>query len=51
VVRGGSWNNDDQNVRSANRNRNDPQERNNNLGFRFVVSHGFRPGVPLCALG
>ena len=32
--RGGSWNNTARNCRSANRNRNTPQNRNNNLGFR-----------------
>lgn len=39
VVRGGSWNNNPNNLRAANRNRNNPQNRNNNLGFR-LVSHG-----------
>ncbi|MBM4377623.1 MAG: SUMF1/EgtB/PvdO family nonheme iron enzyme [Deltaproteobacteria bacterium] len=35
VNRGGSWNNDDpSNVRSANRNRNEPTNQNDNLGFR-----------------
>jgi formylglycine-generating enzyme required for sulfatase activity len=34
VNRGGSWNNNAQNCRSANRNRNTPDNRNNNLGFR-----------------
>ncbi|MBQ4143873.1 MAG: SUMF1/EgtB/PvdO family nonheme iron enzyme [Thermoguttaceae bacterium] len=34
VNRGGSWNNNAQNCRSANRNRNTPDDRNNNLGFR-----------------
>ena len=34
VVRGGSWNNDPQNLRTANRNRNTTDNRNNNLGFR-----------------
>jgi hypothetical protein len=34
VVRGGSWNNNPQNLRSANRNRNTTDNRNNNLGFR-----------------
>ena len=32
--RGGSWNNNANNCRSANRNRNNPGNRNNNLGFR-----------------
>ena len=34
VIRGGSWNNNAQNARSAYRNRNEPDNRNNNLGFR-----------------
>jgi formylglycine-generating enzyme required for sulfatase activity len=34
VNRGGAWNNDAANVRAANRNRNDPGNRNDNLGFR-----------------
>ena len=32
--RGGGWNNNARNCRSANRNRNTPENRNNNLGFR-----------------
>lgn len=35
---GGSWNNDAQNCRVANRNNNTPSNRNNNIGFRFVSS-------------
>lgn len=35
--RGGSWNNDPENCRSANRNRNTPENRNNNLGFRLAL--------------
>jgi len=35
-VRGGSWNNKPDRVRSANRNRNNPTHRNNNQGFRLV---------------
>ena len=38
VNRGGSWNNNAENCRSANRNRNTPDNRNNNLGFRVVLS-------------
>ncbi|MEE9394459.1 MAG: SUMF1/EgtB/PvdO family nonheme iron enzyme [Planctomycetota bacterium] len=38
VNRGGSWNNKAQNCRSANRNRNSPDNRNNNLGFRLVLA-------------
>ena len=36
VLRGGSWNNNPQNVRAANRNRNDATNRNNNSGFRLA---------------
>lgn len=36
VNRGGSWNSTARNVRAANRNRNDPGNRNDNLGFRLV---------------
>ncbi|MDE0518391.1 MAG: SUMF1/EgtB/PvdO family nonheme iron enzyme [Oligoflexia bacterium] len=36
VLRGGSWNNKAQNLRSANRNNNNPDNRNNNIGFRLV---------------
>ena len=35
VNRGGSWNNTADNARAANRNRNNPGNRNNNLGFRL----------------
>ena len=38
VNRGGSWNNNARNCRSANRNRNNPGNRNNNLGFRLVLA-------------
>lgn len=36
VLRGGSWNNNPENLRSANRNRNNPTNRNNNNGFRVA---------------
>jgi hypothetical protein len=36
VNRGGSWNNNAVNCRSANRNRNSPGNRNDNLGFRLL---------------
>lgn len=36
--RGGSWNNNPVNCRVANRNNNDPGNRNNNLGFRLARS-------------
>ncbi len=36
VVRGGGWNKNSQNCRTANRNRNTPDNRNNNLGVRLL---------------
>ncbi|WP_353485325.1 SUMF1/EgtB/PvdO family nonheme iron enzyme [Haliscomenobacter sp.] len=36
VLRGGSWNNNPQNVRAANRNNNTPDNRNNNIGCRLA---------------
>ncbi|MBO5123900.1 MAG: SUMF1/EgtB/PvdO family nonheme iron enzyme [Spirochaetaceae bacterium] len=38
VNRGGSWNNNADNCTVSNRNYNDPNNRNNNLGFRLVRS-------------
>ena len=38
VLRGGSWNNTTRNCRSANRNRNNPSNRNDNNGFRLALS-------------
>ncbi|MGO9466262.1 MAG: SUMF1/EgtB/PvdO family nonheme iron enzyme [Isosphaeraceae bacterium] len=38
VNRGGSWNNTPRNCRPANRNRNEPTNRNNNLGFRVAAA-------------
>ncbi|MCH8957176.1 SUMF1/EgtB/PvdO family nonheme iron enzyme [candidate division KSB1 bacterium] len=35
-MRGGSWNNNPNNIRCANRNRNNPTNQNNNNGFRCV---------------
>ncbi|MBN1203037.1 MAG: SUMF1/EgtB/PvdO family nonheme iron enzyme [Anaerolineae bacterium] len=44
VVRGGSWNNNQNNARCAYRNNNNPNNRNNNIGFRVVcASHIFVP--------
>jgi len=37
VNRGGGWNNTAENCRSANRNGNTLENRNNNLGFRPVA--------------
>ncbi|NUQ24869.1 MAG: SUMF1/EgtB/PvdO family nonheme iron enzyme [Saprospiraceae bacterium] len=36
VLRGGSWNNNAENCRVAYRNNNNPDNRNNNVGFRVV---------------
>ena len=36
VLRGGAWNNEPQNLRSANRNRSTAKNRNNNVGFRVA---------------
>lgn len=44
VVRGGAFNNNQRNVRCAYRNRNNPNNRNRNNGFRVVVAHAF----PFC---
>ncbi|MFC2015815.1 SUMF1/EgtB/PvdO family nonheme iron enzyme [Chloroflexota bacterium] len=44
VLRGGSWNNNWNNVRAANRNNDNPTNRNNNIGFRCVAAS---PGVLL----
>ena len=38
MIRGCSWNEKPRNVRSANRNRNEADNRNNNLGFRLAQS-------------
>lgn len=42
VLRGGSWNNNGRNCRSANRNRNEPANRNNNIGFRLALAQARR---------
>ena len=44
VLRGGSWNNKPNNVRCANRNNNQQDNRNNNIGFRIVntICRNFR---------
>ncbi|WP_339136578.1 MAG: formylglycine-generating enzyme family protein [Candidatus Electrothrix sp. GW3-4] len=39
VIRGGSWNNKARNCRSACRNRNEPDNRNDNIGFRCARAH------------
>jgi hypothetical protein len=46
VLRGGSWINNGRNCRSANRNANDPANRNNNYGFRLsLAQHAVGMGV------
>jgi len=42
TLRGGSWNNNQENARVSARNRNNPDNSNHNNGFRVVVSHGLR---------
>ncbi|MBI4603833.1 MAG: hypothetical protein HY721_17900 [Planctomycetes bacterium] len=43
MLRGGSWNNNPRNCRAANRNRNEPGNRNNNTGFRVALHFPARP--------
>ena len=45
VLRGGSWNNNQHNARCSYRNRNNPNNRNDNIGFRVVVSHNSQWGL------
>jgi formylglycine-generating enzyme required for sulfatase activity len=49
VNRGGSWNNDANNCRSANRNNNNPDNANNNIGFRAVVPPPAHPASRMAA--
>lgn len=44
MLRGGAFNNNPENVRCAYRNDNNPDNRNNNIGFRVVVSTFFASG-------
>ncbi|NTW69675.1 MAG: SUMF1/EgtB/PvdO family nonheme iron enzyme [Chlorobiaceae bacterium] len=37
-MRGGSWNNKPENLRCSVRNNNNPDNRNNNIGFRVLTS-------------
>jgi hypothetical protein len=46
VNRGGSWNNSAANARVANRNNDDPANRNNNLGFRLASTRQAPPPAP-----
>jgi formylglycine-generating enzyme required for sulfatase activity len=45
VLRGGSWNNNANNCRAANRNRNEPGNRNNNIGLRLASTTSARIGL------
>jgi hypothetical protein len=58
-LRGGSWNNNQINARAAYRNRNNPNNRNNNIGFRvlrpcfsalLLVSHAARRTGSECGM-
>ena len=51
VLRGGSWNNNPDNVRSANRNRNTTDNRNNNNGFRVASTPQARAAASKDAAG
>ena len=44
VCRGGSWNDNGRNCRSAYRNANDPGNRNDNLGFRVCLARSPNSG-------
>ena len=44
MLRGGSFNNNERNARCAYRNDNNPNNRNDNNGFRVAVSHGLPVG-------
>ena len=38
VLRGGSWNNNENSARATNRNNNNPDNQNDNIGFRCAVA-------------
>jgi formylglycine-generating enzyme required for sulfatase activity len=46
VLRGGGWSNGAANCRSANRDRNDPSDRNDGIGFRVALSSSGIPQSP-----
>ncbi|MDO4570445.1 MAG: hypothetical protein Q4D38_08685 [Planctomycetia bacterium] len=48
--RGGSWNNNAENCRSANRNNNDPTNSNNNVGFRLLFVPQLRDTMDVASL-
>jgi len=41
ALRGGGWNNNQRNARVSDRNHNEPDNFNNNIGFRLVVAPDF----------
>jgi formylglycine-generating enzyme required for sulfatase activity len=43
LIRGGSWNNNQRNARCACRNRDLPDNFNNNIGFRMILSISLSP--------
>ena len=45
--RGGSWDNDAANCRTANRNTNDPTNRTNNNGFRLALNSAAKEVIAL----
>jgi hypothetical protein len=47
VNRGGSWNNDAANCRTANRNKNEPTNRTNNNGFRLALNSAGKEAITL----
>ncbi len=51
VVRGGAFNNNERNVRCAYRNNRNPHNRNQNQGFRVVLSTYFMADAGIAAWG
>ena len=47
VNRGGGWDNDAANCRTANRNTNDPTNRTNNNGFRLALNSAGKEVIAL----
>lgn len=47
VLRGGSWNNDAANCRTANRNTNAPTNRTNDNGFRLALNSAGKEAMAL----
>ena len=51
MLRGGAWNNNDNNCRVSNRNNNNPDNRNNNNGLRLVNAMIFKREPVLSMIG